>query len=506
MTSQPVVYEIDTRPHLQALGAVLGRPATLADISDSFLKQIAGKGIQFLWLMGVWQLGKQGRSISLEHPDWRADYLKALPDLKDSDISGSPYAIADYQVDQLLGGNQALALLRSRMKTHGLKLCLDFVPNHTALDHTWVFNHPEYYIHGTPEDLASQPGNFKLISCHDGDHILAHGKDPNYPGWPDTLQLNYFNKSLVRQITTTLLHISSQCDAIRCDMAMLVLPAIFASTWQLHYRLHNTNPSSDPFWKQAIAQVKEAHEGFVFIAESYWDLEWALQQDGFDFTYDKKLYDRLTLGCGSDIRAHLRADWDYNRKLTRFLENHDEPRVASLLDWPRHQCCAIISFFAPGMLLVHEGQLDGNLVRSNVHLNRRLLESPDPKVQAFYSQLLSLMAAEDIRESLWQLLTPSEAWAGNFTHQDFIVILRSSTQTGTHLCIVNFSPHQSQCLVPLPKDTIPEAEIRLVDLFSKTEFIRSGIDLQSSGLFVDLPGWGYHWMHFQPLQAETKSP
>lgn len=500
MNRQPVVYEVDTRPHLQALGAQLGKPATLADIPDDFLAGIAEKGIHIVWFMGIWQLGELGRQSSLNHPEWRGDYLSSLPDLNDTDITGSPYAVANYQVDQTLGGNQELASLRIRMKSFGLALCLDFIPNHTALDHPWVFNHPEYYIHGTSEDLTTQPFNFKSISCHDGAHILAHGKDPNYPGWPDTLQLNYFNQDLSNRMSDTLLQVSRQCDAVRCDMAMLVLPAVFGSTWQSRLHLNNPHQSSEPFWKAAITRVKKSQPDFLFIAESYWDLEWTLQQDGFDFTYDKKLYDRLIHGNGQSVREHLRAIPEYNRKLARFLENHDEPRVASVTEWPRHQCCAIISFVVPGMLLLHEGQLEGARVRSNVHLNRRLQEAPNEIVRAFYNRLFALLALGGIRESDWELLTPLEAWAGNFTHQDFIAVLRSSKEKGMHLCVVNFSPHPSQCRISLPNDAILEGGTKLTDLFSGKEFIRSEMELRSGGLYIDLAGWGYHWLLAQPMK------
>ena len=68
---------------------------------------------------------------------------------------------------------------------------LDFVPNHTAIDHPWVSIHPEYYVQGSEALLAGAPQNYLRVETAQGPRILAHGRDPNYPGWPDTLQLDY---------------------------------------------------------------------------------------------------------------------------------------------------------------------------------------------------------------------------------------------------------------------------------------------------------------------------
>ena len=95
------------------------------------------------------------------------------------------------------------------------------------------------------------------------------------------------------------------------------------------------------------------------MAEVYWDLEWTLQQQGFAYCYDKRLYDRLRDGHAGPIRGHLLAGLDYQDKLARFLENHDEPRAASEFPWPQHQAAAIITFLSPGLRFFHQGQFEG---------------------------------------------------------------------------------------------------------------------------------------------------
>ena len=153
----------------------------------------------------------------------------------------------------------------------------------------------------------------------------------------------------------TLSSIAAQCDGVRCDMAMLVLNQIFERTWGS--RAAQRPPTE--YWDDVIPAIKRAHPGFCFIAEAYWDLEWDLQQRGFDFCYDKRLYDRLEHDEAENIRLHLCADLAYQDKLLRFLENHDEPRAATVFSSAKQQAAAATTFTLPGARLFHEGQFEG---------------------------------------------------------------------------------------------------------------------------------------------------
>ncbi|HEY9869323.1 MAG TPA: alpha-amylase family glycosyl hydrolase [Candidatus Obscuribacterales bacterium] len=301
----PLLYQMNTRVRLTELSRQLGRPATLDDIPDDELDRLAAAGFHWVWLLSVWQTGPAGQRISHTNEEWRREFQETLPDLTEEDIAGSGFAITDYRVHENLGGDAALSRMRERLRRRELKLMLDFVPNHTALDHYWVETHPEYYVSGTLLDLSQAPRNYTKVKSRSGDLILAHGRDPYFPGWPDTLQLDYANPSTQEAMTGELLKIASKCDGVRCDMAMLVLPDVFERTW-------GRRPK--PFWQEATNRVREASLDFCFMAEVYWDLEWALQQQGFDYTYDKRLYDRLREGHAGPVRDHLRAPLDYQRK------------------------------------------------------------------------------------------------------------------------------------------------------------------------------------------------
>src|ERR1700730_13857251 len=187
----PSLHQINTRVWLTELSRTLGRPATLDDIPDVALDDLAEIGFDWVWLLSVWQTGPSGQTVSRTNPAWRREFEATLPDLTDADISGSGFAITGYTCHDQLGGDPALARMRERLRKRGLRLMLDFVPNHTGLDHPWIEEHPEYYVPGNEVDLARAAQNFPRLTRPAGDLILAHGRDPYFPGWPDTLQLDY---------------------------------------------------------------------------------------------------------------------------------------------------------------------------------------------------------------------------------------------------------------------------------------------------------------------------
>src|ERR1700722_11886113 len=241
-----------------------------------------------------------------------------------------------------------MVVLLGHLRERGLRLMLDFVPNHTGIDHPWVDDHGEYYVPGTELDLARAPANYVWVRRTRGDLLLPPGRDPYFPGWPDTLQLDYSNPATQEAMIGELLGIAEQCDGVRCGMAMLVLPDVFERTW---------GRRSPPFWPEATRRAREKATSFRFMAEVYWDLEWTMLQQGFDYAYDKRLYDRLREGQARPVCAHLGAGLDYQPKLARFLENHDEPRAAATFLPAMHEAAAVIAYLSPGLRFFHQGQL-----------------------------------------------------------------------------------------------------------------------------------------------------
>src|SRR5438874_3534737 len=156
----PSLYQINTRVWLTELSQKLGRPATLDDIPDADLDRLARMGFDWIWLLSVWQTGPAAQQVSRSNLEWRREFHETLPDLREEDIAGSGFAITGYTVHSNLGGDAALARLRERLRKRGLKLMLDFVPNHMGLDHPWIEHHPDYFVQGTELDMARAPQNY----------------------------------------------------------------------------------------------------------------------------------------------------------------------------------------------------------------------------------------------------------------------------------------------------------------------------------------------------------
>jgi len=479
----PALLQVNTRVWLTELSSRLSRQATLDDIPDRTLDEYRANGFDWIWLLSVWQTGPAAQAISRANPIWRRDFEETLSDLKEEDIKGSGFAIQGYAVHSDLGGDAALGRLRKRMQQRGLKLMLDFVPNHLAPDHSWVTEHPEFFIHGTEEDLARQPQNYSRVQSPSGPQVLAYGRDPFFDGWPDTLQLNYGNPDLQAAMIGELVRIADQCDGVRCDMAMLTLPDVFERTW---------GTAIEPFWPKAIGAVRKTHPGFLLLGEVYWNLEWTMQQQGFDYTYDKTLYDRLRAHQTGSVRQHLAAEMDYQDKLTRFLENHDEHGAAAAFDQDVHKAAAVITFLSPGMRFFHQGQIEGRQHRISPHLVRGPVEEVDEKLKTFYGRLLSVLNNNVVRNGIWRQLECVSVWEDNQTDACFVGFEWSLPDSDRLIVVANYSPLQSQCYLKLPGIDLSQKQWQLIDLMNDITYVRDGNELMRDGLFLDVPPWQYH--------------
>jgi hypothetical protein len=482
-SAHPLLYQVNTRVWLARLSQELSRPATLDDIPANELESIASQGFEWVYFLGVWQTGKVGRDLSRNNPEWLVEYQKTLPDLTEADICGSPFAITGYTAHLAMGGNEALQRLRQRLNQRGLRLMLDFVPNHTALDHPWVIEHPEYYVAGSEDRLKEEPQNYARVQTQQGMRIMARGRDPYFPGWPDTLQLNYGRTELQRVMQHELEKIAGLCDGLRCDMAMLALPEIFKRTWGIEV---------EPFWPAAISAVRKKFPGFIFMAEVYWNLESALLEQGFDYAYDKSLYDCLRKRNATLVREHLQGNFANLDKLAHFLENHDEARAAAVFPLAVLQAAAVVTFLSPGLRFFHQGQIEGFQTKISVHLCRGPNETVNPGLKEFYGRLLACMQMDALRAGKWRLLSTQPAWEGNPTHADFISSAWQGQSGECVYVVVNYSSHPSQCYAPLPFPELGGELVQLVDCLGTCVYQRQGDSLITTGLYLDLPAWGYH--------------
>jgi len=439
--------------------------------------------------MGVWERSPAGIGISMQKPGLLEDFRRALPDFAAQDNVGSPYCVRSYVVDGHLGGPAGLAAAREALARRGVRLILDFVPNHVAPDHRWVLEHPEYFIRGDKQDRERDPESF----FEAGGNVFACGRDPYFPAWSDVLQLNAFEPGLRQAVVDTVSNIAEQCDGVRCDMAMLMLNTIFERTWGARA---GAKPDSD-YWTTVIPAVKAKYGAFRFIAEAYWDLEWELQQQGFDHCYDKKLYDRMEHGDAENVRLHLLADSAYQEGMVRFIENHDEPRAAATFADGKGRAAAVAMLTLTGAKLLHEGQFEGRKVRLPVFLGRHPAEPVDQDLAAFYGRLLQETRRDVFRNGSWRLCERS-GWADNPSYLNILAWCWAKDDE-RYLVVINFRQEAAQARVQVPWDELRKKTWRLGDVMSGESFDRSGDEMREAGLYVDLGPWQCHLFRMRAL-------
>ena len=488
-TLHPLIYEINTWVWLRDLTRKYALPVTLATVPEAEWDALAGYGFDAVWLMGVWERSPAGIEISMRNAGLVDDFMRALPDFSAPDNVGSPYCVRRYVVDARLGGPAGLAAARNMLRQRGLRLILDFVPNHLAPDHPWVGTHPEYFVLGRAEDARNSPASFMATQGK----VFACGRDPFFPAWPDVLQLNAFAPGLRQAVFETVSQIAAQCDGIRCDMAMLMLGAVFERTWGARAGVR----PADDYWSALIPAIKDADRDFIFIAEAYWDLEWELQQQGFDYCYDKKLYDRMEHGDAESVRQHLLADSSYQQKMVRFIENHDEPRAASAFPAAKGRAAALATLTLPGAKLLHEGQFEGYKVRLPVFLGHRPHEPVDRDLVAFYSRLLKAIDRQAFRQGQWRLCERS-GWPDNQSCRGILAWCWTHRDE-RYLVVVNYQPQSAQARVHLPWDELRGKDWRLDDALSDAFYERDGSEMRYVGLYVDLAPWQSHLLRISAL-------
>jgi glycosidase len=500
----PLLYEVNARVLLNELSSSEGKRVTLASLPDRVIDDWASYGFDAVWLMGVWTTGALGRQIARTIPHLRELYKNVLPDFTDKDVLGSPYAVKSYTIPREYGGKQGLLSLRKKLEKRGMGLVLDFVGNHTARDCAWVSQHPEYYVHGRDGEDVTNPDYFFRTRTGKGDTVLAYGRDPYFSGWTDTVQLNYWHPAVRREQQKILSRIATLCDGVRCDMAMLLLREVFGRTWGDHLGLGGVRPEEGEFWKEAMEHVKAKWPHFVFIAEAYWNLEWQLQQLGFDYTYDKVLYDRLLREGAVSVYDHLKAESAFQQHSMRFIENHDEPRAAHALPseaW--HFAAAMVASTTPGMMLFHDGQLAGRRIKLPLQLRRRPAEPEQPSIKSFYKRLLSCLKVPAISSGDWHLLTIRPAWNDNHTWTNVIAHCWCGKAGDGRLIVVNYAPQNSQCYVDLHPAVLSSPRVEFRDLMGDAVYVRERSVLSAKGMFYDLPGYGFHLFEVLPAQKSS---
>jgi hypothetical protein len=494
LPENPQIYEINSRVWLAGLSRQVGHRITLSQIPPEEWERLRGLGMDLVWMMGVWLHSPQGVRIARSHSDLQGAYRQALPDFTPDDVIGSPYAVADYRLDPSLGAESDLSILRKNLHKAGLGLVLDFVPNHTARDHPWVRSHPERFVHtDSPQTFA--PGESFEIRCADGrKRWIAHGRDPYFPPWTDTAQIFPLSPETRGEVGTLLRRIARLCDGLRCDMAMLVLNRVFERTWKGWMDAQDRRTPETEYWAEVLGSLKAEQPDFLLMAEVYWGLEPELLALGFDYVYDKAGYDRLRAFDVTGYRQGLADEGDGRSRRVRFLENHDEDRMAAVFPAGAFRSTAVLHATSPGLRLFHHGQLEGLRTRLPVQLGREPDEAPDTAAAAFYRRLLDITKEPIFKRGRADVLSVTPAFNGDEGFRSLVgFAYRHGREVG--LAAVNQSDQTASGYLRFPQGfwegwSRVELRERLVE--PHEVYVREREDLEARGLYVRLEPFAFH--------------
>lgn len=467
---------------LYSLSLKYGRNISrLVDVPMEEFAAIKQKGMDIVWLMGVWHLGSYGLNYDRTDPGTLSSYDSILPGWTLPDVIGSPYAVTQYTANPQLGSDADIAGLRARLNSMGLKLMLDFVPNHSAVDAVQMSTNPDYYIRAPK---GTQPPYDSNVYMPSG---IAYGSD-GYGPWKDTAQYNYWNPDTRAARIKELFYVASLADAIRCDMAYLAINNLFGQTWGSQLASWGFSRPATEFWADAISAVKSVYPNVVFLAEVYSPWQGDLQAQGFDYTYDKALYDLITSDDLDNVRGHISgSSVSYLTHSAHFVANHDEERAAAHFGgWTQANAAALIMYTIPGMRFYWMGDFEGYKAKLAVQLRRESWEPVHNATEQFYATLLPIVTADVFNKGTWTYLAVSGsnsdwrlmAWRWEYNNQKRLCVINYSDTAGSGSVIV------SNAQAPPGTDNLT-----ITELLSGQSYVRSASQMRNSGLFVIVPPW-----------------
>jgi hypothetical protein len=490
LRKNPHIYEINLMTWLSDLTRREGREINLRNIPKGEWEHLKRMGMDLIWLMGVWERSPHSVDRAQNAPQLVEACQSILKDFKMHDIVGSPYAVHDYVPDSRFGSCQDLLALKDALEYEGLLLILDFVPNHTACDHPWVRLNPQRYIQGDMSKGSNCKEGFFAVDTVFGKRCIAHGKDPYFPPWTDTAQINYGHPESLEAMVELLAELSSYCHGLRCDMAMLVLGDVFQDTWGPFLK---DVKDVEEFWPPAIEGLRYGGRECFLIAETYWGKEAQLFDLGFDYAYDKNLYDLMVRRDIQGLRHTLstRRIADQQRML-RFLENHDEPRAMEAFGRDKIKAAMLIHATLPGMRFWQHGQFEGSCIRTPVQLRRAPVEPVDHDLLSFSEMLLTEVSHPVFHEGVWEMCHTA-GWVDNPSHE-MLLAWCWGLDDERRLVVINLSDSSIHGYIKMPPEWLTRGEnFLLSDPLKGDSYLGSRSELETSGLYVGLEKGDFHF-------------
>ncbi|KAK8881185.1 hypothetical protein M9Y10_003916 [Tritrichomonas musculus] len=461
-------YEISTRPYLFLLSQKLKKQCKIRDIPAEEFDDWKNKGFNYVWFMGIWEVGPNSISIAKKHEGCIQGYNENLPGWTNDDIIGSPYCIVQYHVNSDIGTVDDIKWVREELKKREMKLIVDFVPNHTAFEAPEIEEHRNFYV-------------WTRTPLQDTDRYapngIAYGKELESSSWTDCAQQNYFDLEFRQHQIKILKFIASIADGVRCDMSHCVLNDVFEQCWKNELQALGYERPSTEFWEDATKAVKADYPNFIFLAESYHNNEGKLIQCGFDYAYDKIPYDQLVYNNVGEFTQQI---WNRSREYKShgcfFTENHDEKRAVAVFGtYQRANAAAALLLTLPGMRFFNMNQWEGPRNKIDTHLRRALPEEPIPECIHFYDKLFEILKLDCMRK-------------GEFVQYNIdgsgTIPVWTYTYNNEHIIVtVNFSDNCSGGFIKL--NNLPNQEkVDFIEMFSGKIFTYNLSEIKEKGFFV----------------------
>jgi hypothetical protein len=381
-----------------------------------------------------------------------------------------------------MGTWEGLDIARAELKKRGMALFLDFVGNHTALDHPWTQEHPEFYVQGSEQDFKADPKSFFRVEAAQGIFYLANGRDPYFPAWTDVAQLNHFNMQMRAALVADLKNVAQHCDGVRCDMAMLQLRDIFARVWSRF--LKESTPGSE-FWEDVHRQMPE----LILLAETYWGTEQRLLDLGFSFVYDKGLYDAVRDTNVDNVRWRLAASVDEQSCLAHFLENHDEPSCKDAFGVQRLPSVVTLMGTLPGMRFYFRNEVEGCTAHPPISLRAHANEQVDATCAALFAKVLGITNEQAFHEGEWKLLDVVDTGDGTARN---LLIYEWRWRSIWKLAAVNLKEFRCCAWVRIGAAVAGDTDYVFYDHLHDVRYVRKAEELKHAGLFIGLDAFQAH--------------
>ncbi|HMJ81155.1 MAG TPA: alpha-amylase family glycosyl hydrolase, partial [Candidatus Dormibacteraeota bacterium] len=410
-----VLIAKNTHVWLHQLSRDHGRPIERLDqVPDEELARLAARGINALWLIGLWERSRASREIKQR--------------MGNPDAAASAYAVDRYAIAAELGGDEALDRLRERAATHGLRLASDMVPNHMGIDSEWVLDHPQRFVgldappfpnyrFGGP-DLSPDPRVGIWLEDGYWDHrdaavvfkredrasgqrrYLYHGNDGTSMPWNDTAQLDYLQAEVREAVIEVILGIARRFPIIRFDAAMTLARRHIQRLWYpapghggaipSRAEFGSLSPQAfrrrmpHEFWREVVDRVAAEVPDTLLLAEAFWLMEgYFVRTLGMHRVYNSAFMHMLRDEHNAEYRAVLRETLAFDPRVleryVNFMSNPDERTAADQFGTQgKYAGVATLLATLPGLPLIGHGQLEGYRERYGMEFRRpQLDELPD---------------------------------------------------------------------------------------------------------------------------------